>query len=127
MALDFEAAEADLARVASSSPDPEELLRREWVRALFGQCVSRLREELHGAGRGPQFRVFEAMDLEDGDSRPSYRQLAARLGVTETKITNDLSAARRRFRVIVLETLREVTASEEEFRAEARAVLGVDP
>jgi RNA polymerase sigma factor (sigma-70 family) len=127
VALDFEAAERELARVASPGPDPEELLRREWVRALFGECVGRLREELHGSGRPLQFRVFEAMDLEDGDSRPSYRELAAALGVTETKITNDLSAARRRFRVLVLETLREVTASEEEFRAEARAVLGKDP
>jgi RNA polymerase sigma factor (sigma-70 family) len=127
VALDFEAAERELARVASSSPDPEELLRREWVRALLGDCLVRLREELRGAGREHQLRVFEAMDLEDGDARPSYRELAERLGVTETKVTNDLSAARRRFRVIVLETLREVTASEEEFRAEARAVLGRDP
>jgi RNA polymerase sigma factor (sigma-70 family) len=127
VALDFEAAERELARVASSCPDPEELLRREWVRALFGDSVARLREELRGAGRGHQLRVFEAMDLEDGDARPSYRELAERLGVTETKVTNDLSAARRRFRAIVLETLREVTASEEEFRAEARAVLGKDP
>jgi RNA polymerase sigma factor (sigma-70 family) len=127
VALDFEAAEAELARVASSRPDPEELLRREWVRALFGECVGRLREELHGTGRHLQFRVFEAMDLEERDSRPSYRELATKLGVTETKITNDLAAARRRFRVLVLETLHEVTASEEEFRAEARAVLGVEP
>jgi RNA polymerase sigma factor (sigma-70 family) len=127
LALDFEAAEAELARVASSRPDPEELLRREWVRALFAECIGRLRGELAGSGRGLQLRVFEAMDLEDGASRPSYRELATRLGVAETKVTNDLAAARRRFRVIVLETLREVTASEEEFRAEARAVLGKDP
>lgn len=127
VALDFDAAEAELARVASGSPDPEELLRREWVRALFAECVARLREELDAGGRGLQLRAFEAMDLEDGDARPSYRELAARLGVSETKVTNDLSAARRRFRVLVLETLREVTASEEEFRAEARAVLGRDP
>jgi RNA polymerase sigma-70 factor (ECF subfamily) len=126
-ALDFEAAEAELARVASGRPDPEQLLRREWVRALFGECVERLREELHGHGRALQFRVFEAMDLEDGDPRPSYRELAARLGVSETKVTNELSSARRRFRVLVLATLREVTATEEEFRAEARAVLGIDP
>jgi RNA polymerase sigma factor (sigma-70 family) len=127
VALDFEAAERELTRVASSGPDPEELLRREWVRALFGGCVEKLRAELQEAGRGLQFRAFEAMDLEDGETRPSYRELAARLGVSETKVTNDLAAARRRFRVLVLETLREVTASEEEFRAEARAVLGVDP
>jgi len=127
VALDFDAAEAELARVDATGPDPEELLRREWVRALFAECVGRLREELEGSGRGLQLRAFEAMDLEDGDPRPSYRELAARLGVSETKVTNDLSAARRRFRVLVLETLREVTASEEEFRAEARAALGIDP
>jgi hypothetical protein len=31
---------------------------------------------------------------------------------------------RRRFREIVLEALREVTATDQEFRAEARALLG---
>ncbi len=124
--LDFDAAEAELARIASSRPDPEELLRREWVRALFGECVGRLQAELSDSGRELQFRVFEAFDLEDGDARPSYRELAKGLGVTETKVTNDLAAARRRFRAIVLEALREATASEDEFRAEARAVLGVE-
>jgi RNA polymerase sigma factor (sigma-70 family) len=127
VALDFDSAEAELARAASSKPDPEELLRREWVRSLFTDSVERLRAELSESGRGDRFRVFEAFDLDDGDSRPSYRDLAAALGVTETKVTNDLAAARRRFRAIVLETLREVTASEEEFRSEARAVLGVEP
>jgi hypothetical protein len=47
--------------------------------------------------------------------------------VPETKITNDLAAARRKFREIVLDALREVTATEQEFRAEARALLGVAP
>lgn len=127
VALDFDAAEAELARVASARPDPEELLRREWVRSLFGDAVARLRAELDAAGRGRQFRIFEAVDLEDGDERPTYRELAVALGVTETKVTNDLAAARRRFRAIVLDTLRDVTATEEEFRSEARAVLGVEP
>ncbi|MCM2316671.1 MAG: hypothetical protein NDJ92_16105, partial [Thermoanaerobaculia bacterium] len=74
-----------------------------------------------------QFRVFEAFDLEDGETRPTYRSLAAALESTETKVTNDLAAARRRFRAIVLETLREMTGSEAEFRLEARAVLGIEP
>jgi DNA-directed RNA polymerase specialized sigma24 family protein len=51
-ALDFAAAEAELARVVSGRPDPEELLRREWVRALFGECIGRLRGELESTGRG---------------------------------------------------------------------------
>lgn len=125
--LDFDAAEDELARIAASRPDPEELLRREWVRSLFGDAVDRLRSELDDSGRAQQFRLFESVDLDDAASRPSYRELAARLGLTETKVTNDLAAARRRFRAIVLETLRDVTASELEFRAEVRAVLGIEP
>jgi hypothetical protein len=39
-------------------------------------------------------------------------------------VTNDLHAARRRFREIVLARLRELTADDEEFDAEARELLG---
>ena len=42
-------------------------------------------------------------------------------------MTNDLAAVRRELRRLVLERLRELTATEEEFRAEARLILGVDP
>ncbi len=127
IALDFDQAEAELARVATGNPDPEELLHREWVRSLFGACVERLRGELSESGRAQQFRVFEAFDLIDDGGRPSYRDLGSSLGLTETTVTNNLAAARRRFRAIVLETLHEMTASEEEYRFEARAVLGIEP
>lgn len=127
VALDFDAAESELARVASDGLDPEALLHREWVRSLFAASVERLRAELEDSGRARRFQVFAAFDLEDGALRPSYRELAARLGIPETTVTNELAAARRRFRAIVLETLRETTASEAEFRAEARATLGLEP
>jgi F0F1-type ATP synthase membrane subunit b/b' len=60
------------------------------------------------------------------DRSVSYRELAARFSLAETSVTNELSAARQQFRQIVLDTLREATASEQEFRAEARALLGID-
>jgi len=41
-------------------------------------------------------------------------------------VTNHLAAARRDFRRIVLDRLRAMTASEEEFREEVRTVLGID-
>jgi hypothetical protein len=127
LALDFDAADAELARIASSSPDPEVLLHQEWIRCLFTECVEQLRKEFLESGREKQFRIFEAFDLEDGVSRPTYRELGTTLGITEITVTNHLAAARRRFRAIVLETLREMTASDAEFRSEARALLGVDP
>ena len=54
------------------------------------------------------------------------RWLAKEYGLTVSQITNYLALARREFRRIVLEKLHELTATEEEFRREARALLGVD-
>jgi len=41
-------------------------------------------------------------------------------------VTNRLASMRRRFRELVLEVLRDATASDREYRTEVRALLGVD-
>jgi RNA polymerase sigma factor (sigma-70 family) len=121
--LDFDAAEAEIGR-ESSVPGPEEYFHREWVRSVFSLAVDRFRESCAWRDRATHFALFEAYDL-DADDRGSYGDLAKRFGISETTVTNHLAAARREFRQIVLETLREATATESEFRAEARALLGV--
>ncbi len=124
--LDPAEAEDALARVATADPDPEALLQREWRRSVFTMAVARLERDLQRDGRGAQYQVFASIDLADDPKRPSYRAVAQQLQLTETTVTNHLAAARRRFRTTVLEVLREVTATEAEFRAEARAALGFD-
>jgi RNA polymerase sigma factor (sigma-70 family) len=124
--LDFQTAEAEIGRDGARVVTPEEYFQREWVRSVLALAVDRLRNELAAANRTTHFALFEAYDLEDGE-KVSYRQLGERYGLTETTVTNHLAAARRRFRAIVLDILREVTASEQEFRAEARALLGGEP
>ena len=52
--------------------------------------------------------------------------LAEQSGMPVTQITNHLAALRRAFRAAVLEQLRELTASDEEFRAEARDLFGAE-
>jgi hypothetical protein len=71
------------------------------------------------------FRLFEAYDL-DGNEKISYEQLAQEYGIAATDVTNALAWARREFRRIALERLRELCGSEEEFQREARAVFGWD-
>jgi RNA polymerase sigma factor (sigma-70 family) len=124
--LDFDTAEAELAREGSPAADPEELFHREWVRSAFALSVDRLRAACEESGRETDFALFEAYDLEPEEG-VSYRSLAEKHALAETTVTNRLFAVRRRFREIVLETLRESTASESEFRAEARSLLGIEP
>lgn len=125
LSLDFEGAEAELSNAGPSGLTPEEYFRREWIRSLFGRAVERLRAHCAAAGRPNRFTVFERYDLEP--EPPTYAQLAAELGTTPVQVTNDLAAARRDFRRLVLEELRELTGSDAEFRSEARDVLGIDP
>jgi RNA polymerase sigma factor (sigma-70 family) len=121
--LDFDSAEAEIGREPSQNATPEEYFQREWVRSVFALAVERLRARCESEGKQKQFAIFELYDLDE-DRGVSYRDLAIRFGIAETQVTNHLAATRRRFREIVLDALREVTASEQEFRAEARALLG---
>src|SRR5437763_974279 len=71
------------------------------------------------------FHLFEAYDLEDSE-KTSYQQLSKEYGISVTDVTNALAWARREFRRIALERLRELCRSEEEFQREARAAFGWD-
>lgn len=128
LSLDFELAEGELARVGLvSTEQPEDFFEKEWVRSLFGMAVEQLRTECSAAGKELQFRLFERYDLDDAaGERPTYADLAREHGVATTDVTNHLAFARREFRRVTLEVLREMTASEEEFRREARSLLGIE-
>ncbi len=90
-----------------------------WVRGR------RLAEALRSTGQGEgEGKLFEKYDLEEERANASYAQLAQELGMAVTDVTNALAWARRQFRQIALERLREMCLSEEEFRREARGMLG---
>jgi hypothetical protein len=52
--------------------------------------------------------------------------LAGEFRIAVTDVTNYLAFARREFRRSVLDQLREMTGSNEEFQREAQALLGVE-
>lgn len=124
--LDFQTAEGEMARHEGAvNADVDELFYREWVRALFELSVADLKRHAEDADRLVMFEVFARYDLEaESDARPTYAALASELGLTAATVTNHLAAMRRRFRQIVLERLRELTSSEEEFETEAARLLG---
>jgi RNA polymerase sigma factor (sigma-70 family) len=127
LSLDFDVAEAELAALGAAAPaDLERTFDREWARTLFGLAVDSLRTECAARGKETSFRLFERCDLCDDPVRPSYEVLARDAGVSVVQVTNALAWARRELRRIVLERLRELTASDEEFRSEARDLLGVE-
>jgi RNA polymerase sigma factor (sigma-70 family) len=126
--LDFDRADADLAaHVRSEGDDPEAWFRREWTRSLFADAVERLRAECDAAGRRDAFEAFVRYDIDGADApeRPTYATLARDLNTSVADVTNQLAWARRTFRAGVLDAIRAFCASDDEFRAEARDLLGI--
>jgi RNA polymerase sigma factor (sigma-70 family) len=126
--LDFAAAENEFRKYeVADTLSAEEYFHREWVRSLFALVVDALRERCASEGKQIHFKLFELYDLDSDDNKLSYETLAQRYNLKTTDVTNYLAYTRREFRRLVLAKLQEITATEEEFRREARSLLGVDP
>jgi len=120
--LDFVSARGEIERLPDGGESPDLLFEKEWARAVFGIALQRLEKECAGAGKSQHYALLQRYDL--GEERPTYAELAQSLGIAVTDVTNRLFRARRELRRVVLEVLRELTVSEEEFREEVRALLG---
>ena len=95
---------------------------REWARELFASAVEELRLRMGARGKGIYFEVFERYDL--ADERPSYQELGLALNLSSLNVTNYLAAARREFRAVLQDRLREITTDEREMRREMLALIG---
>jgi RNA polymerase sigma factor (sigma-70 family) len=124
--LDFESAEGELIHLqVATADDPEKLFAREFARSLFGIALERLRCECAQKGKDLHFQLLEFYEVEEGGKELTYGEVARRFAIKPSDVTNYLAYARREFRRIVLEELRAMTASEDEFRHEAHTLLGV--
>ena len=127
-AVPLDAADDANLAVDAAHEEMDELFRQEWIRSLFEQAIDKLRDECATAGKDLPFAVFEQYDVvgPSAVTPPNYGGLAAEFGIPETQVTNYLAFARRRFRHHVIETLAALTATDDEFAAEAREILGVE-
>jgi RNA polymerase sigma factor (sigma-70 family) len=122
LSLDFSSAEEEIALSKASAETPEERFEKEWARSLFALALDSLRDHLESAGKHIHFQLFERYYLDDEET--SYALLGSRFGLSPAQVTNYLALGRREFRRLLLDHLRALTASDEEFRREARSLLG---
>ena len=125
LSIDFAGAEHELLIQSSVTPEADDFFRREFVRALFDRAVGSLRDDYLSRGRQLHWQLFERYDLA-AEPRPSYANLAVEFALTQGQVTGYLAQARRAFRAHTIEGLRALCASAEEFRREARDLLGVE-
>jgi RNA polymerase sigma factor (sigma-70 family) len=127
MSLNFESAEGELKYAEIPSPESlDDYFEQEWIRRLFSLAIETLRADCEAKDKNLHFQIFQRYDLDETGDKPSYEQLSTEFKTSVTNITNYLAYARREFRRILLEKLREMTETDDEFYNEARTVLGVE-
>jgi hypothetical protein len=124
--FNFGAAEHELlGQAMSAPPEAEELFKREFVRALFDRAVRAVREDCTARGRELHWRLFERYDLSPA-SEVSYAALAAEFGLTQGQVTGYLAQMRAAFRTHAVAALEALSVDRDEFRREARDLLGLE-
>lgn len=109
--LDFEDGGVP-AELADPSEDPSGLFDRAWARQVLGEAVESLLAALDLEGRRNEAEVFRALDLADPESRPTIRELAARLGIGKSEVCRVLADVRARLRAGLLDRVKEYVADE---------------
>lgn len=121
--IDLEEAAALLPKDETESP--ARAMDLAWRNMLLSRAAEALEKSLRGDDKAVYFEIFRAFHWAD-DQRPSYRDLAARHGVTETDVSNHLMEAKRRFRAILTGLVAETVQSEGDLREELESLFGAD-
>lgn len=120
--LDWPLLELEHQGALPAAQDPERYYEQEWIRSFFQSVLRGLEEYCSMKKRDMHYELF--CRCEFSEEEPSYASMAKEFGLSITDVTNRLSFARRTFRRIALRYLRQITASEEEYRAEAAQLFG---
>jgi RNA polymerase sigma factor (sigma-70 family) len=123
LATKFLKAEEEVA--LESVRDPETLFETEWIRSVFERALQSLAEIFEKRGKSESYRMFETYYLSEKDD-PSYATLSKKFDLSITDVTNRLASVRREFRRILLACLKETSISHEEYRRDARKLLGTE-
>ncbi len=75
---------------------PDKIFERRWAETLIGRVNARLRREYEAAGWGARFEALKVYLVGEYEP-PSYEEMAARLGLTESALKSAIYKLRQRY------------------------------
>jgi len=115
--LEFDTAETRYAQPVAPGDTPDRAYDRQWALALLDVVLGRLRREYREAGREGMF-----VDLKDtlggGRSEIPYRELGARMELSEGAVKVAAHRLRQRYRELLREEIANTVAGPEEVEEE---------
>jgi RNA polymerase sigma-70 factor (ECF subfamily) len=115
--IDFGLGEERFAREPADPHTAEADFERRWALTLLDQTLKELRAEYAESGKGPLFDSLKGTLTGDG---PAYRDLAARLGLSEGAVKVAVHRLKQRYRdklrAVIAETVDKPEDVDEEIR-----------
>ena len=120
--LDFSEAERAFAAEHRHEDTPDRLFDRKWAAIVLDRALERLRDE-HAASGKADVATALLPYLTDGPDLPSYRAVAADLGLSEGAVKVAVHRLRQRYGAILRAEVAETVSDDQEVDAELRALL----
>jgi RNA polymerase sigma-70 factor (ECF subfamily) len=122
ISLQLDTAETRCARLAAPGDTPDRAFDRQWALALLDAVLGRLRQEYTDAGRENLF-VGLKDTLSGGRSEIPYRDLGARLGMSEGAVKVAAHRLRQRYRELLREEIANTVSGPEQVEEELRQLF----
>lgn len=103
---------------------PERVFEKDWANLMLERALHRLRREFETDGKTRQFDALKAC-LTDGAPAEHYRELGARLGMTEAAVKSAVHRLRHRFGISLRAEIAQTVADPVEVEDELRYLFAV--
>jgi RNA polymerase sigma factor (sigma-70 family) len=117
--LEFDTAETRCAQPIAPGDTPDRAFDRQWALALLDVVLGRLRKEYTDSGRDSLF-VGMKDTLTGGRSEIPYRELGARLGLSEGAVKVAAHRLRQRYRELLREEVANTVSKPDDLEAEMK-------
>jgi RNA polymerase sigma factor (sigma-70 family) len=119
LSLDFDDAERRYTREPSTDETAERLYLKKWARALTDEAMRMLEEDFAGSGKAEIFKAIKP-HLAGGED---YGELAERLKISVSNVKVTVHRARRKYRDLLREAVRDTVRSESEVEIELKEII----
>jgi RNA polymerase sigma-70 factor (ECF subfamily) len=120
--LEFDTAETRCAQPVALGDSPDRAFDRQWALALLEVVLGKLRREYSDAGREDLFLGLKDT-LSGGRAEIAYRDLGARLGLSEGAVKVAAHRLRHRYRELLREEIANTVAGPEGVEEELRQLF----
>jgi DNA-directed RNA polymerase specialized sigma24 family protein len=124
VSLDDSATEERYRQEPADGMDAEKLFERRWALTLLEQARARLKREYEESGKAQLYERLRAVELKDKEA-PSYAEIGAEAGLSESAVKSVVFRMRQRWRELVREEVANTVAKPEEIDEEIRYLISV--